>query len=73
MTMAPKHEGSCATREGNTGRARRGRPEGRGEASARQGRGPALVDIDPWGALLESLLEEPAEPNSAPRRGGKRK
>ena len=60
---------------GSTGKGEPERSERRSDADGSQGRGggPALVDVDPWGALLESLLEEPAEPNSAPRPGGKRK
>ena len=56
-------------KEGRRTRPRGGARQGGlepGAAGAREdvGRGPGLVDVDPWAALLEKLLEEPADGDS---------
>ena len=58
--MASGKEGRGARRGRDPGRDGRGPgPGGRGGPDDAERR-PRLVDVDPWAALLEGLLEEPA-------------
>ena len=72
--MATKKEGRPASRKEGTGRGKRGQMEpGTGKEAGQEASMP-VVDLDPWGMLLEKLLEEPAEAEAAEQPGsGKRK
>ncbi len=69
--MTAEKEGQPGRRKGSAGRAKREPPEPGSQEGSGQDRGMAIVD--PWGALLEQLLEVPAEDGTANEHGGKRK
>ena len=64
--VAAKKSGSTGERQRSVGPGGRGRP-GRGAAEAPRdaGREPRMVEFDPWGALLEQLLDVPEEVKGA--------
>ena len=67
--------GRGGEREGGAGRGRRERPRPRPEAPGDAGRARAcdMTLVDPWGALLEQLLEVPEEDTGADEKAPKRK
>ena len=72
---ANKKGGRGGEREGCPGRGGRERPRPGPEAPENAGRARArgMTLVDPWGALLERLLEVPEEETGADEKAPKRK
>ena len=71
---ADEKGGRGGEREGGAGRGRRERPRPRPEAPGDAGRARArdMTLVDPWGALLERLLEPPEEDAGADEKARER-
>ena len=69
--MTAEKEGRPARRKGGATRAKR-EPLEPGSLKEGSGQDRGMAIVDPWGALLEQLLEQPAEDGGTDRRDGKR-